>query len=587
MMAKHVEVTVPGEVNTVELHKKNFTKIVYCFLENLCSELNRIDPTLSPDTREKIYAYAAEVLLTHFKNDFLSEVFLKSKIAFYKYNFYVYTRPKVKEHLKKFRSLFKVEKFPLARLYRFFARVDSKLMSNAEISKYVYSWALNVRSQELETVATKIVEKNYQKLFEIFTKANLISKSQKKECILITRFFRTTWLPTFQELYKKNWNTHLFVHHAVKWSPTYGICDDSELPPHQDLTVSGLLEDLILMVHLKNHPILLDNETYFEVQWDSFKAITLYLMSGVIAKTVRECRGDSSGNLVYLMYDSLKPVKNNTREVNKELSKFYQFYLSMADKIIFNSNDKSFGDFVENSYNITCPKLHFPRYSAQLTNPKKRLGFGPNNDELHVACITVCLDTVSDAARDSAPDFIRSLLEQRIHFHYYASDPKFITDAFVASLSKSARKYFHTYPFNRNQGELIEELHQYHIGFNPADYRVFSAAQSSLQDLTYADALHRYFHSTYPSSVLVYAAAGLPVMISSAMCDIGTFLKDICIPILPSESANMARFLKKIDVKELCARADEQKHRAWASSHIELLDNFLSEKGDFPHLKVC
>lgn len=562
--------------------QEHFTEIVFCFLKNLRQATRQLDVDTNVTVKKKQSACLAEILFRTgripekaFFSALLSSQDVDKSLSLGIILFAIRQRvvtQRVKDIIKKnirfFKSLLGVKHLPFERWYH------SVRGKNALFENFIGLFE-NINDEKLRVIARKIVESQFNEMSKAKKDAEDISSSSKRQCILISRFFRPTWSPTFDALKRKGWISHAILHHTMEESQTYGICAYSEIPA-DNIILTSMLKDLIFLTHIRKHPILLDSETYTEAAFEGLRVIMLFLISGVIAQTVRECRKPDSQNLFYLMYDAVKAVSKDAQDVRQELSKFYFFYMSKADKIIFNSNDKSFGEYIENSYGITCPKLHFPRYSDKLVAGKKRLSFGVKGDEFHVVCISACLNTwIFD--RVDLPWFVKALLEQEIHFHYYGDVKYDEIGRFLESLTPHSKKYLHLHPTNRDQTQLLKELHQYHIGFNPSDYLAFSDKHKDLQDRPYHEALCRYYESTYPTSALTYAAAGLPVLIPSGMYDLGKFLNGSCLSILLSEVNHMREFFKRVDLKAYCERADQLKERACINTHIDLLDNFIGE----------
>jgi hypothetical protein len=429
---------------------------------------------------------------------------------------------------------------------------------------------LQSTDENLELLFKEIVHVKSKQLKQAVVDAKEFKKVDEKKCVVISSVFSSTWAPTFSALGDAGW-----VCAAVMGGYTqsgYGSLEKKDVPTKYQYC-HDLFSALVFIAKSDSYPILLNAESYYSASFDALRAATCYIFISVMSNSIFALHPEGRNDLCYLMYDGLKPVFQNQQGIKNQLSEAYSRYMKVPEKIIYQSNTKAFGDFVENTYAVVAKRLHFPRYSIEGKNPKPRMTFGASNDEYHMACITSCLDGSLDACRSGSQNAVRMILDQRVHFHYYNADSKEILEGFIGSLSLESRPFFHSHPVIMDQEELVNELHQYHIGFNPADYLdMFSFIVALEDDRKYQDGMRQYLQSTVATSYLTYAAAGLPTL--TLLEPKKLFLETILF-LTKSELENIKAYLKKLDLIDLCRKADEIKLKAYAENHIHELIDFI------------
>jgi hypothetical protein len=374
-------------------------------------------------------------------------------------------------------------------------------------------------------------------------------------------------------LNQAGWATAWLGNIDVKEFGSYGVMSTHQIPTSERF-LESFLGTVFFMARMKEPRVLLSGECYYGANWNGEDAWVLFTIMGAVTKTIRRHRSPGAQNLFLLMYDGLKPVAKSS-QLKQEISKAYGEMMRSADKIIYNSNTEYFGDYVENAYGVTAPRLHFYRFSETPKNPKPRFDFGPNGDEFHMACITVALAEFGEPSRDAVPNFVRDIIEQGIHFHYYCRVDDPVIEAFRNSIAPAYREYFHPHPVNKDQQQLVDELHQYHVAFNPSDHIPFSKGISQLNDREYQDGMSVFWQSTVGTSFLVYAAAGLPFVLPRGCTGSIQHLIDTAIPATLAEYKNLKNYLKKIDLPACCQRLEAGSPAGWVDTYIQRLIDFI------------
>jgi hypothetical protein len=148
-------------------------------------------------------------------------------------------------------------------------------------------------------------------------------------------------------------------------------------------------------------------------------------------------------------------------------------------------------------------------------------------------------------------------------------------EAFRDSIAPAYRNYFHPHPVNKDQQQLVDELHQYHVAFNPSDHIPFSKGISQLNDREYQDGMSVFWQSTVGTSFLVYAAAGLPFVLPRGCVGSIQHLADTAIPATLAEYKNLKNYLKKIDLPARCKQVEGGSPAGWVDTYIQRLIDFI------------
>lgn len=404
-------------------------------------------------------------------------------------------------------------------------------------------------------------------------------KLNENKCVFVTHLFGPTWHPTLNALKNKNWKIVCFLQHDVKLGMGSPGCVETTKIGADQVYINNFLGALYFMVKVNNSPLLFSGENYHNPNWNAINCVLLYLNISAILNTYQKYKDKFASNCFLLLYDGLKPVLENNKLIKNDLSKFYKKYLMSADKLIFNSNAERFGDYVENNYLINKPRLHFYRLCETLSDKKKqRLSFGKNNDEFHIVSITSFCNRNICAARKDTYKAVLSIINQNIHFHYYHDDDKNEINWFRSLIPKDKQHLFHTHDIIMDQQKLIDELHQYHAGFNGSDFLAFTAAIETLEDKKYQTGLINFMLSTFGTSFHVYTAAGVPPILCGMCTDSQEYYKNFSINMNLTDIDNLKNYLIKIDLKNMCENYKQYSHKANIQLHIEKLISFFQNE---------
>ena len=318
-----------------------------------------------------------------------------------------------------------------------------------------------------------------------------------------------------------------------------------------DLYAIGDLMDLLVVLSRQEKGIaLLHYESLYPTNWDFKRAALCYAICLAFLRTVKEVRvPHSTAKAALYMYDAIKPGVRH-QEAGDACEALYKDMLREAEGVVFSSYTEEFGDFVEKSLEAELPRVHCHRYQVA---PNSRLP--RRTDGYHVAIISVMLEEFEEPSRMGLVPYIRDILAQHIHIHYYAgvsSHPKAM--AFKDSLPESDRPFFHLHKPIHDLDLLAEELSQYHAGWSLFNMRVFNQIVSSQDNQFIRDAMDIFTPTTLPSVIWTTAAAGLPVICNRDMYGVRNLLpKGMSIPATLSEMRSLRQTLDAVDWKSVDA----------------------------------
>lgn len=437
-------------------------------------------------------------------------------------------------------------------------------------------------NHDIERLSENIVDLNAALIASVIADIEGFNNhaSDRKKCILVTTLFTPTWAPTFKSLEANGWSICNVLHNDLKNYTGYGALTSDEIDRGSYTCFHGFIGASMFAINASaTTPVLFSGESYHGVNMFADAGVFMSLNLSCITRTIRHLRPSGNKNLFLLMYDGLKPVFKNCLLVNQDSSKYYARFMRTADKIIYNSNDDIFGDYVENAFGIHAPRLHFKRFSSRPNKSKPKISMSGKKDELHVVSISVIFDPQNCNARATTQDMVRSILEQGMHFHCYTGEEKAdkdMVDQFIQSVKPEFRNNFHLHDVIRDQVTLVNELQQYDVGINGTDHLLFAKGIYDLKDRQYSDGLMMYLQSTFATSFFVYAAAGLPILIPRCMTKATDYFGKFAIPVCLSEFASIKNILIKANLPDLHADVATLQKLAVIDEHVADLIDFLS-----------
>ncbi len=318
---------------------------------------------------------------------------------------------------------------------------------------------------------------------------------------------------------------------------------------------------LLLLKNINNGKIIFIAESMIGSNWDAMKTVITYSYASGIMRF-------SQVPTAILLYDAVKPIVYNQQYYSvSEI--FYKQMLISADYLLLNSNTEEIGNFLRNSCTPNHPIISFYRYSRGATERKPRLDGG-----FHLAAISTYLGDVEEPSRSEMAYFIRLILQQGIHFHYYSS--KESAHKFREKIPAIERNYMHIHDVILDQEELCNELTSYSAGWVTSDLSVFGDIIYHSQTRFFKDLFALFVSSTIPSSSMVFASAGLPIFTNRNLWGIRQVLPRNCtIPLEMSEVGSMQRMIEKIDWPSVWDAAWEHRQNYVIDNQISRLLKFL------------
>lgn len=307
-------------------------------------------------------------------------------------------------------------------------------------------------------------------------------------------------------------------------------------------SIGGLVDLLGAFCALEHGLALYHYETLFPPAWDFRRAALCYAGTLALIRTVKACRpAHAHGRLGLFMYDAVKPgVKHH--EDGAVCGRLYKAMVAEAEAVVFSSYTEDFGTFVENAIGHALPRVHHHRYQTMPKARRPRL-----RDGFHIAAISVVLEDFWEPSRMGLVPYIRDLLAQGLHFHYYVGGQE-KAKQFAASLTPEQRSRFHLHAPIHDLDALSSELSQYHLGWSLFNMQVFDEIVAGLTDPFMRDAMDLFTPTTLPSVIWTCAAAGLPVLCNRSMRAVVDLLPPgMAIPLTVSELHRLPALLAAMD----------------------------------------
>ena len=299
--------------------------------------------------------------------------------------------------------------------------------------------------------------------------------------------------------------------------------------------------------------------------WDASRSLITYGYTAALAKM-------AACPVVLGMYDVIKPVCLNM-DRSPEAFALYKTMFDVVDGVILTSNSDHVAAYLRNTLVKDMPVFSFYRYSFPPKEPLKRLS--DEDGERHVVGVTCFLGEVHEPNRLETGHSIRSILGQKIHFHYYSDHP--VVHAFGESLPEEEQPYFHIEKAIWDQQELIHEMSRYDCGWGVGDeITVFARLICDVPDLHIRELFSLFIPNSVPTSSMAYGSAGLPVVISRMVKVMDeVFPKDCCIPLDMGEVDNLSNIFAALDWTTIHQTMRDERHRFDVFHQIPRLASYL------------
>jgi len=539
-------------MNSDNLKQQRRSDIIFHFLQNIIDFRNKFISQVNSDSADdfdkKINVFLNETM-PFISSEIISpgrispdidenEIYKNSRISFYR----------VKIALKWITSFIPISiKHKLVKIHGF-----DKLRSEINAPLDTISLLNNL---EIGLLSNKISEKISTELDIADKYAASMSNDVRELDVFISQFFMTTWEPFSKALKDKGRHVAWLGTYDLKEFSGYGALKTSEISADTKY-IGNIISILYLICNLKKGNILLNCESFGASHWNYESTSMLYMIQCAIEKTYIDNKIENS-QLILFMYDGVKPVSdraNGGKDINPNKSAMMELYyelINSCDKIIFNSNAENFGDFLENSLSFQKPRLHLNRYTRSVA-PFKTLEIHEeiNTEEIHVACITTMLLEFHEPSRHGAENIVRRIIDGKLYFHYFCQENDSAVKKFQSSLEEEQKKFFIVHPLESDQEELLKKLRDFDFGITMSDHQAFAKGVNLLDDRVWKDILPLFWQSTIGTSSILYAAAGLPVILQRGCLGANAVLGEAAvIPLTFAEFNSIGSILRKPEIR--------------------------------------
>ncbi|MDJ0835080.1 MAG: radical SAM protein [Acidobacteriota bacterium] len=326
-------------------------------------------------------------------------------------------------------------------------------------------------------------------------------------------------------------------------------------------------EQLYILTHLQKGLFFIYYDFFYNAGWDARKCLITY--GNAAAMTALAARPVIMG-----MYDIIKPICLNM-DRSAEAFALYKVLFDVTDAVALTSKSDHIAEYLRNTLIKHKPVISFYRYSLPPEAPLRRLS--EDDGERHLVGVTSFLGEVYEPNRIETRDSIRSILRQKIHFHYYSDHPN--VRAFRESLPAGEQAYFHIEKAIWDQRALVHHMSRYDGGWLVGDEAtIFARLISQVEDRTIRELYTLFVPNGVSTSSMTYGAAGLPVFISRQIKVMDeVYPKGCCIPLDIGEVDNLAAIFDRLDWKTIHETMRRERSRFNAFDQIPRFAAFLDQ----------
>lgn len=370
----------------------------------------------------------------------------------------------------------------------------------------------------------------------------------RKPALFVSARPMATLNSTIRKMYEDGFSTYWMGSEDVKEAHQTSYAT----PKVKDIALTGynvgsLIDFMVVFAGMQHGLAMYHYETIYPPAWDFKRVAICYAATLAMIRTIKACRVPGNAKLGLYMYDCIKPgVKNY--HAGGACGALYKQMVMEAEAVVYSSFTDDFGDMVENAIGQKLPRVHHHRYQAMPSKRQPR-----RTDGWHIAVISVLLEDFWEPSRVGLVPYIRDLLAQGVHIHYYVgNNSQGQVSNFQASLPQSQRPFFHPHTPIHDLEALANELSQYHAGWSLFNMQIFSDMVANLTDQFTRDAMDLFTPTTLPSVIWSCAAAGLPIICNRSMRAVVDLLPDgMTIPLTLSEVHSLPRILENLDWQKI------------------------------------
>lgn len=383
--------------------------------------------------------------------------------------------------------------------------------------------------------------------------------------VLVGLYYPNVYTPMLETLEARGYDLFLLCRQTLSAHAGFTSTVD-RVAPFAEKYLLDFHEMLHVIRYLDRGMLWLIAETLFDCSWDGSRSLTAYAYPAAL---MRMCRRPCILNL----YDVIRPLRlNTTQEMDVVLS--YKRMLSAASGVVLNSNTSDTADFLARALELKTPITSFFRYNqtAHTLLPKRKDGY-------HIAMVGIFLGEHEDPARVNMQEYIRLILRQELHLHYY-SDHSAVR-SFFDGLAPRERRFFHIHASILDQQELMREISQYHAGWMVHRTQAFVDLMSSLQNDFLKDLIYLFHQTTIPTCALLFGCAGLPMFVNRSLQGLPrSFPPAYYLQVELSEIAQLRSIMEQVDWPEIWKQTMGQRHLFSIDNNIGSMLSFLSKVGE-------
>lgn len=390
-------------------------------------------------------------------------------------------------------------------------------------------------------------------------------EASENPLIQIGKKLHATTEPIFAELSTQDFDVFSFsLFDRMEDSSAFQKPMDDGSPVEQNALLV-FAELLYLLKHIKRGRFWIYYDFFLNVGWDTQRAASAYAFTAALMRMANR-------PVVLGMYDVIKPVYTNM-EKQIAATHAYKCMVNCADALALTSKSDHMAEYLRNTLAKDTPVKSFYRYSYPPQVPNARMS--ESDGERHFVGVTSFLGEVYEPNRIETRNSIRSMLQQKIHFHYYSSHEKVYE--FQQNLPDAERVYFHMETPIWDQSALIQDMSRFDAGWLVGDEAtIFADMIRQIEDRYIREIYTLFVPNGVPTSSMAYGAAGLPVFISRQIKVMTEVYPDgCCIPLDMGEVGNLSAIANKLDWDTLHQKMRNERHRFDISHQIKDLASFL------------
>jgi hypothetical protein len=387
-----------------------------------------------------------------------------------------------------------------------------------------------------------------------------IRQARRPIIVLLGLYYPNVYTPTFKTLEKKGFDIFLLCRQPLATHAGFSSTIDKTAPFAEKYLIE-FHDMLFLLKNLDKGLLWIIAETLYNCRWDGERVIASYAYPAALLRMSRiPC--------ILNLYDVVRPLPMKT-DTQKGAVKAYSQMLTNASGVILSSNTTETVNFINTSLEIKQSMISHFRYnfSANKLQPKRRDGF-------HIVMVGIFLDEHDDPARIGMSKYIKSLIKQKVHVHYYSDHQA--SKIFFDHLAVNEKPFFHIHASIIDQQELIYEISQYHAGWMIHRTQAFVDLMSGYDLQLLKDLIYMFHTTTVPSCALLFGNAGLPMFVNRSLSGLPKeFPPEFYIPIELSEIDNITAIIERLDWKRIFQKTLKQRELFSVEKNIGKLIEFI------------